>query len=84
MPIAYLKPPASPEDGFGEWVLNLPGDDNFIFEVDDAEVALQNKEECIQSLNKACIERSLTIDRLRKENNLRFQLERFVRGLLQR
>lgn len=84
MPITYLKPPGATDAGFGEWVLNLSGNDNFIFEVDDAETALQKKEECIQNLNKACIERSRTIERLKKESNMGFQLKRLVRNLFKR
>jgi glycosyltransferase involved in cell wall biosynthesis len=84
MPIAFLKPPGAAGDGFGSWIMNIMENDNFIFEVDNAEAALQQKEQCIQSLNLACIERSGMIDRLRKENNLRFQLERFLRRLIKR
>ncbi len=84
MPIAFLKPPGDSGEGFGNWITSVMENDNFIFEVDNAEVALQQKEQCIQSLNRACIERSALIDRLRKENNLRFQLLSSVRNLFKR
>lgn len=79
VPVAYMKPPGGENEGFGNWVLGVMDNDNVIFQEHEAEVALQQKEDCIQMLNKACLERSEIIDRLRKENTLRFQLERAMR-----
>lgn len=95
MPVAYLKPPGEQGNGFGEWTVNFMNNDNFIFEVDDAEISLQKKEHVIQQLHKACIERLEAMDRLKiecqelrqkihTEGNLRFQLNRFVSGLLRK
>ncbi|MEI6491518.1 MAG: glycosyltransferase family 2 protein [Verrucomicrobiota bacterium] len=81
MPVAYLKPSKEGDEGFGRWVLSVMENDNFIFEVDNAEVALQKKERVIEELNTACIDRLAIIERLRSENTLKFQLERFVRHM---
>jgi len=84
MPVAYLKPDSLDSDEAEKWVISLMENDSFIFEVDNAETALQQKEECIQTLNRACIERSDLIDRLRKENNLTFQVKRAFEKVLRR
>ena len=93
MPVAYLKPPGEAGQGFGVWQVNVMNNDNFIFEVDDAETSLQKKEHVIQELNTACIARLEFIGTLQKEaadlreqiqreSSLRFQLERTVKRLL--
>jgi hypothetical protein len=75
------------------WQVNVMNNDNFIFEVDDAETSLQKKEHVIQELNTACIARLEFIGTLQKEaadlreqiqreSSLRFQLERSVKRLL--
>lgn len=83
MPVAYLKPSAD-GSGFGKWVLSVMENDNFIFEMDNAELALQKKERVIEELNQACIDRLAIIERLRRENNLGWQLKRFARSLFKR
>lgn len=93
MQVAYLKPQGGENAGFGEWVVGVMENDNFIFEVDNAETALIQKEECIQTINTECqrlnkecqrlnIERSQLKERLWRENNLRFQLKSSLKRLL--
>jgi hypothetical protein len=67
MPVAYLKPPGQDGNGFGEWTVNISENDNFIFEVNDAEVSLQMKEKVIQDQHKACVEMSAAIQSLQQE-----------------
>ena len=92
MPVAYLKPSAEETAGAGNWVLSVMENDNFIFEVDNAEAALQKKERVIEELNEACIARLQIIEKMKKEsadkskreNNLRFQLAKSFRELFRR
>ena len=67
VPVAYLKPPGDEGEGFGNWVLGIQENDNLIFQGHNTELELQQKEECIQNLNRACIESSKTIAHLQEE-----------------
>ena len=92
MPVAYLKPSGEETGEFGNWVLSVMENDNFIFEVDNAEAALQKKERVIEELNEACIARLQIIEKMKsefadkskKEHNLRFQLAKSFRELFRR
>jgi len=84
MPIAYLDPQkrsdvqgAAPS---GDWSLNAMPNDNFIFEVDDAEAALRKKEYIIRELAEACEKRLELIGKLQMENTLRAQVRKTIRG----
>jgi len=83
MPIAYLDPQKrSGEAGAapsGDWSLNAMPNDNFIFEVDDAEAALRKKEYIIRELAEACEKRLDLIGKLQAENTLREQFKKTVR-----
>jgi hypothetical protein len=93
MPVAYLKPPGEEGGGFGEWTVNVMNNDNFIFEVNDAEISLQKKEHVIQELHRVCVERLEIIEKLKidsenlrkqmnSQNHLSFQLKQKIRNIL--
>lgn len=97
MPVAYLDP--APVAAAGEvvtsagekWKLNVMDNDNFIFEVDDAEVALRMKETVIQDLNHVAEERlaciddmKRAVDDLRTKADLKYQLKTTFKSYLNR
>jgi len=96
MPVAYLDPAPLPVAGessaIGEkWKLNVMDNDNFIFEVDDAEVALRMKEEVIQNLSSVATERlsciedmKRAVDDLQKKADLKYQLKTTFQSYLKR
>lgn len=94
MPVAFLDPNAPPGEvsTIGEkWKLSVMDNDNFIFEVDDAEVALRMKEEVIQSLSTVAQERLACIDDmkrafedLRAKADLKYQLTSTAKSYIKR
>ena len=96
MPVAYLDP--TPPSVAGEsslvgekWKLNVMDNDNFIFEVDDAEVALRMKEDVIQNLSAVAEERlsciedmKRAVDDLRSKADLKYQLKTTLQSYLKR
>ena len=86
MPVAYLSPPGKEGNGFGEWIVNTINNDNFIFEVNDSETALHQKEVVINGLNALCIQRGSYIheleSQLKKTTSLRYIMGQAFKKLI--
>lgn len=67
MPLVFRNPNRSPLAGQPSWVLDWVENDRFIFEMQDPELALSEKEKVITDLGKACEERLLCMEALQAQ-----------------